>query len=71
MANIKISDLQFSGSELFSDRESFMNDLTENELEIVGGYQVYRLPIKLPLTTHPLPTWFPIDPYPAPGGEIM
>jgi hypothetical protein len=46
MANIKVSDFQKLGSELFSDSESFMNDLTENELEIVGGYQVVKTTIK-------------------------
>jgi hypothetical protein len=37
MANIKISDLQATGYELFSDSESFLSDLSDNELQITGG----------------------------------
>jgi len=37
MANIKVSDLQPSGYELFSDSESFLSDISDNELQISGG----------------------------------
>lgn len=37
MATIKISDLHPTGSELFSDSESYMSELGDNELEIVNG----------------------------------
>lgn len=45
MANIGISDLQPTGSALFSDSESFMDsmrDLSEAELKITGGTGKYK-----------------------------
>jgi hypothetical protein len=41
MANITISDLRPAGSDLFSDSESYLTDLTESEMlgTLVGGYQ--------------------------------
>ncbi len=36
MANITISDLRPAGSDLFADSESFLHDLTEQEMEILG-----------------------------------
>jgi hypothetical protein len=59
MANINISDLDAS------DSEDFLNDLSENGLEIIGGYQVYRC--TEPTTViKPFPSQFPFDPYPNP-----
>lgn len=38
MANIKISDLRPAGSDLFSDPESYINELSEGEFaEVIGG----------------------------------
>ena len=37
MATIKISDLRSTGSELFSDSESYINDLGDSELDIING----------------------------------
>jgi hypothetical protein len=37
MAVIKIKDLGVPGSMLFSDSESYLNELTEDELSISGG----------------------------------
>jgi hypothetical protein len=37
MAKIAIADLQPAGSELFADKESFLHDLTNDELDIMGG----------------------------------
>lgn len=37
MANINIYDLQPAGFGLFSDSESYMRELSENELAIQGG----------------------------------
>lgn len=37
MANINISDLRPTGSELFSDSESYMSELGDNELDIING----------------------------------
>lgn len=36
MANITISDLSPAGSDLFADSESFLLDLTEQEMETLG-----------------------------------
>jgi|688.fasta_scaffold502903_1 hypothetical protein len=37
MANIVISDLRPAGSEFFMDSESYMTDLSEDELGLEGG----------------------------------
>lgn len=37
MASIAISDLNAAGSDLFSDSENFMDELSEGELSIQGG----------------------------------
>lgn len=37
MANIAISDLRPTGSDLFFDSESYMKDLSDGELNIQGG----------------------------------
>ena len=37
MANITISDLRPAGADLFSDSESYMHDLTDNELSGTQG----------------------------------
>jgi hypothetical protein len=38
MANIKVRDLTcIAGADLFSDSESFMQDLSEDELTLQGG----------------------------------
>ncbi|MBD2385077.1 hypothetical protein [Cylindrospermum sp. FACHB-282] len=45
MADIKINDIQPAGLELFADVESFMHQLTDNEMMgIVGGkiYPIYN-----------------------------
>jgi len=39
MANINISDLRPAGADLFSDSESYINDLTEPQMmEALGGF---------------------------------
>ena len=37
MANIAISNLRPTGANLFQDSESFLNDLTEQEIADVSG----------------------------------
>jgi hypothetical protein len=37
MATIKISDLHSAGSELFIDSESYLNELTNEELNMAHG----------------------------------
>ncbi|MDF5708078.1 MAG: hypothetical protein PUP90_10460 [Nostoc sp. S4] len=37
MANIAISNLRPAGADLFDGSESFMNDLTDSELDITKG----------------------------------
>jgi hypothetical protein len=39
MSVIKISEIQPSGLELFQDSESFLNELTVQEMQILGGDQ--------------------------------
>lgn len=44
MANLKISDLQPTGYDLFSDSESYMMDLSEDELNTThGGFLIPAL----------------------------
>ena len=37
MANINISDLRPAGADLFLDSESYINDLTEAEMNVLVG----------------------------------
>ncbi|EFA73820.1 hypothetical protein CRD_01030 [Raphidiopsis brookii D9] len=37
MANITISDLRPAGADLFSDSESYLNELTGSEINLMGG----------------------------------
>ncbi|WP_424100619.1 hypothetical protein [Moorena producens] len=37
MANITILDIKPAGVELFADSESYLIDLSENQLEVYGG----------------------------------
>lgn len=37
MSTINISDLSPTGSDLFSDSETYMNELTNDELSLVSG----------------------------------
>ncbi|BAZ12492.1 hypothetical protein NIES4071_43230 [Calothrix sp. NIES-4071] len=37
MATINISDLRPAGSDLFSNSESYMNELGDSELDIING----------------------------------
>jgi hypothetical protein len=37
MADIKIENLNISGSELFLDSESFLSELDNDELNVLGG----------------------------------
>ncbi|NEO82248.1 hypothetical protein [Moorena sp. SIO4G3] len=39
MAKIKVNDIKPAGVELFVDDESFIQDLKNDELNIVGGIQ--------------------------------
>ncbi len=38
MSNIKIKNLNTNGSALFKDSESYLSELTEQELKITGGF---------------------------------
>ena len=42
MSTIQIADLSPAGSELFQDTESFLNELTENELMVMGGKKGFK-----------------------------
>ncbi len=37
MANIKVNDIKPAGAELFGDFESFISDLSDDELTVAGG----------------------------------
>ena len=49
MTNILITNLNPSGSDLFSDTESYMNDFTDSDLDRVNG-GIYTSPIYSPWT---------------------
>ena len=55
MATIKISDLHSAGSELFIDSESYLNELTNEELNTAHG----GITSLLPTTLHP--TYIPAN----------
>jgi hypothetical protein len=60
MAIISISNLHPLGAELLSDRESFLNDLSDLELSISGGINLTALSPYKPsafcfTTTKPVP----------------
>jgi hypothetical protein len=40
MASIKLSELQVTGSELFQDSESFLNEMSDTSSIYGGGYHV-------------------------------
>lgn len=54
MSSIKVNDLSPAGSELFQDDESFMNELTNDEL---GSVQGGLLSLTLTLTVTVSWTW--------------
>lgn len=43
MADIKIEDIQFTGNDFFSDSETFMNDLSDDEMGIQGGLAAWSM----------------------------
>lgn len=65
MASIQISNLYPAGSNLFSDSESFMDELVDNELGSINGgvgttpnspwcYPTLRSPLCKPVLTRPI-----------------
>lgn len=61
MATITIDNLSVTGSELFCDSESYLDQLSESDtLSIQGGFKTYPLPTPpvfyTTLTTGPQPT---------------
>ncbi|OPH10523.1 hypothetical protein [Cylindrospermopsis raciborskii] len=50
MANITISDLRPAGADLFSDSESYLNELTESEINSnIGGLTPIVIRVVIPL----------------------
>jgi len=45
MATIKISDLHPSGADLFLDSENYLNELTDEELDLTQGGWVFTLQV--------------------------
>ena len=57
MSNIKVNDLtgyHVTGVDLFSDSESFMQDLSENELDLQGG-KAPQVTARLSIFCRPIP----------------
>ena len=41
MANIKINDISFDGNDLFADTENFLDDLSNDDMNLIqGGLEV-------------------------------
>ncbi|MDZ8241874.1 MAG: hypothetical protein RMZ69_32855 [Nostoc sp. ChiQUE01a] len=57
MATIKIHDLSPAGSELFHDSESFLNELTDEELGVNGGRALASVSISVTVTVTYSWTW--------------
>jgi hypothetical protein len=57
MPNIKVKDLStptITGSDLFIDSESFMRDLSDNELDLEGG-KAPQITARLSIFCRPIP----------------
>jgi hypothetical protein len=57
MAHVKLDNLagyDTTGSDLFSDSESFLQDLSENELDLQGG-RAPRITARLSIFCRPIP----------------
>ncbi|MBW4613246.1 MAG: hypothetical protein KME21_08175 [Desmonostoc vinosum HA7617-LM4] len=49
MAKLKITELKNTGAELFEDSETFLNELSSNELEsVTGGRLIYPTVLTYP-----------------------
>ncbi|MFN6562229.1 MAG: hypothetical protein RMY28_020890 [Nostoc sp. ChiSLP01] len=57
MATIKIHDLSPAGSELFQDSETFLNELTDEELGVNGGLRVASVTVTVTVTWTWTWTW--------------
>ncbi|WP_414570465.1 hypothetical protein [Nostoc sp. CCY 9925] len=57
MATIKIHDLSPAGSELFQDSESFLNELTDEELGVNGGLRIASVTVTVTVTWTWTWTW--------------
>ena len=53
MSTIKISNLYPVGSELFLDSESLLKELTDDEMNLTGGFRSFTRPPRLPCTRPP------------------
>ena len=63
MATIKISNLHPTGTELFSDSESYMNELDDGELvNVNGGFStpICTVPISITIPVIPITTEYTI-----------
>jgi hypothetical protein len=56
MSVIKIKDLGAPGSALFSDSETYLNELTEDELSVSGG-RIASLTVTVTVTVTVSWTW--------------
>ncbi|MEA5516746.1 hypothetical protein [Nodularia sp. UHCC 0506] len=74
LPTIKISNLNPTGSELFSDSENYLTELTDEELNLTGGI-IIGLSTTNPFPTLSLPVrptipTFPTRPFPSIGRSI-
>jgi hypothetical protein len=51
MSELKFDNLQPSGSQLFADPESFLTDLSQDEIEVVHGARRHRSPVVATIVT--------------------
>lgn len=71
LPTIKISNLNPTGSELFSDSENYLTELTDEELNLTGGI-IIGTSTTNPFPTRPYPVrptvpTFPTRPFPSIG----
>ena len=50
MATIKITNLEPAGADLFNDSENYLNELSNQELELVNGGKSIISSITIPIT---------------------
>jgi len=58
MATIKIADLNAVGSEFFTDSESYLNELTDDELNMTqGGLTIILITVATYFLLKPIPVY--------------
>jgi hypothetical protein len=68
MATIQIKNIQTAGRSFFTDDESYLNDLSADEMTIAGGAMISCIP---PLTTFPITITITPIPFPRPWPPVF